>query len=107
MSSQSLIDRYGLDMTLSDVEYSDNEEDQEVKIRPQKLLDMAVDKRFKLFKKDGNNMRCEVLQTRLIVKLYRHIEEEKRMERKRKESTNCVFQAPIVNESKKFKAGEE
>ncbi|CAL2046128.1 unnamed protein product [Caenorhabditis brenneri] len=88
MSRQSTLAQYGLDISItpipSDYEDSDNEDKEnddptEKKMKPQELLQLAVKKRWELSKRCGDNLRCELFQTRLIVNLAMHIEKSKKI----------------------------
>ncbi|EGT59037.1 hypothetical protein CAEBREN_16847 [Caenorhabditis brenneri] len=88
MSRQSTLAQYGLDISItpisSDYEDSDNEDKEnddptEKTMKPQELLQLAVKKRWELSKRCGENLRCELFQTRLIVNLAMHIEKSKKI----------------------------
>ncbi|KAF1753807.1 hypothetical protein GCK72_020364 [Caenorhabditis remanei] len=84
------LDRYGLDMTLSPPQSSDEEsaddvmEAEERPVRPSELLEIAKWKRSLLDKKQDENLKRWMMQKMLIVVLDKHVEEAKKMRRERK-----------------------
>ncbi|UMM37258.1 hypothetical protein L5515_009074 [Caenorhabditis briggsae] len=84
------IDRYGLDMTMSPPESEDEDSDDYPSdvVSLQKLLATAIKKRRELSITEGENLLCETLQTRLIIRLCKRVDEK--MKKRLSMSGSCT-----------------